>query len=469
MTTALTAGLGRFIAELRYEDIPAEAREYIAIGFTDCVGVMIAGSKEEAVHIMTSTLAPAPGEATLVFGPGSASALEAALVNGIAAHALDYDDVAQRGHPSAVLVPAILAEAQALGASGKDMMVAYAAGYETWAELVRRDSDHHHEKGWHPTGIFGAIGAAAACASLRKLDAHQATHAIALGASQSAGVMSNFGTMTKPFHAGRSAQSGMLAARLAANGFTASPDAFEHPQGFLSAVSPKGRFDLQMPIEAGTKWKLVGDKLSVKKYPLCYCTHRALDAMLDLTGEQTIDPAKIDSVTVSTSRLNSKILRNHLPQTGLEAKFSMEFAMASALIAKRAGLAELTDEFVLSPEVQALMKRVTVQPDDREDPEKPGKSPYDMVTVQTVDNRRLESAKVKHIRGGAELPLKREELWTKFQGCLQTSPRPFAARDLFDALMSLEKVAHVNQLPGLARSPGTQQRARSTSESVAVK
>ena len=371
MPTALTAGLGRFIAGLRYEDIPAEARDVIAIGFTDCVGVMIAGSKEEAVSVATATLSPARGEATLVFGTASASALEAALINGIAAHALDYDDVAQRGHPSAVLVPAILAEAQALGASGKDMMVAYAAGYETWAELVRRDPDHHHEKGWHPTGIFGAVGAAAACASLRKLDAEKATHAIALGASQSAGIMANFGTMTKPFHAGRSAQSGVLAARLAANGFTASPDALEHPQGFLSAVSPKGAVDLELPLEAGVKWKILDGKLGVKKYPLCYCTHRSLDAILDLVGEKAIDPAKVESVTVSTSRLNAKILRNHLPQTGLEAKFSMEFAMASALVAKRAGLGELTDEFVLSPEVQSLMKRVTVQPDDRKDPDDP--------------------------------------------------------------------------------------------------
>ena len=466
MPTAITAGLGRFIAGLRYEDIPTEAREVIAIGFTDCVGVMIAGSKEEAVQVATSTLSPARGEATLVFGPSSASALEAALINGIAAHALDYDDVAQRGHPSAVLVPAILAEAQALGSSGKDMMVAYAAGYETWAELVRRDPDHHHEKGWHPTGIFGAIGAAAACASLRKLDARKAAYAIALGASQSAGVMSNFGTMTKPFHAGRSAQSGVLAARLAANGFTSSPDALEHPQGFLAAVSPKGRVDLEAPLEAGTKWKILGEKLSVKKYPLCYCTHRALDAILDLAAEQPIDPASVSSVKVSTSRLNTKILRNHQPQTGLEAKFSMEFAMASALVARRAGLAELTDEFVLKPEVQALMKRVTVEPDDRADPDKPGKSPYDLVVVETSDKRRFESAKVKHIRGGAELPLKRDELWTKFEGCLQTNPRPFAARELFDALMSLDTVAHVNQLPGLGGKAPKRSEANARAEAV---
>lgn len=450
MATSLTVGLGRFIAGLRYDDIPADAREQVSIGFTDCAGVMIAGSDEDCVRILISTLSPPPGEATLVFGPSSARALDAALINGTAAHALDYDDVAQRGHPSAVLVPAILAEAQAIGASGKDMLVAYAAGYETWAELVRRDVDHHHEKGWHPTGIFGAIGAAAACASLRKLDAEKATHAVAIGASESAGVMANFGTMTKPFHAGRSAQAGVMAARLAAGGFTASPDALEHRQGFLSAVSPKGRIDVEMGIEAGTTWKILGEKLSVKKYPLCYCTHRALDAMLDLAKEKELDPATVRSVTVSTSRNNAMILRNHAPQTGLEAKFSMEFAMASALVARRAGLAELTNDFVRSPDVQALMKRVTVEPDDRVDPDKPNRAPYDLVVVETADRRRFESAKVKHVRGGPELPLKREELWSKFEGCLQVSPRPFPARSLFDALMSLEEVPQVNRIPGLA-------------------
>src|SRR5262249_41974697 len=157
------------------------------------------------------------------------------------------DDVALRGHPSTVLVPAILAEAETLDVSGRDMVTAYVAGYETWAELVRREPGFHHGKGWHPTGIFGAIGAAAACASLRRLDPAKATEAIALGAAQSTGLMANFGTMTNPFHAGRSAHSGVMAARLAAAGFTASEDALEHPQGFLAAVSPAGEVDRESP------------------------------------------------------------------------------------------------------------------------------------------------------------------------------------------------------------------------------
>ena len=347
-----------------------------------------------------------------------------------------------------MLVPAILAEAQALGASGKEMIVAYAAGYETWAELVSREPDQHHEKGWHPTGIFGAIAAAAACASLRKLDAEKAAHAIALGASQSSGVMANFGTMTKPFHAGRSAQSGAPCGAARRERFHCIAGRSGTSAGFLSAVSPRGRMDVDAPVEAGKTWRILDEKLSIKKYPLCYCTHRALDAVLDLVKKTPIDPGKIDTVTVSTSPHYASILRNHSPQTALEGKFSMEFAMACALTTGRAGPAELRDDLVTSAEVQALMKRVRVHTDDREDPDMQGRAPYDMVIVETADKRRLESAKVKHVRGGPELPLERDELWTKFEGCLRINPPAFAARDLFDALMALEQVAHVNECRG---------------------
>jgi 2-methylcitrate dehydratase PrpD len=450
MPIALTVGLGQFIAGLRYEDIPKDALTVIHTGFTDCVGVMIAGRDEPPPQLLKAALAPPAGVATLLFGQGTAPAPEAAWINGTAAHALDFDDVAQRGHPSTVLVPAILAEAQALGASGRQMMLAYAAGYETWAELVRRDQDGHHDKGWHPTGIFGAIGAAAACASLRGLSAEQAAHAIALGASQSAGIMANFGTMTKPFHAGRAAHAGVVAARLAGSGFTASLDALEHPQGFIRAVSPAGRVDLESPLQAGSVWKLAKDRLSVKKYPLCFCTHRALDGMLDLLKESPLAPPQIAHVHVRTSRRNTVILRNHLPQTGLEAKFSMEFAMACSVVAGRAGLTELTDGFVRRPEIQSLMQRVSVEPDDRDDPANPGYTPDDLIVVETDAGKRIESRKITAVRGGAALPLPREELWTKFDDCLRVGGAGVPARPLFDSLMSLDQIAHVSRIPGLA-------------------
>ena len=448
MPAALTLELGKFIAGLRYQGIPREAVNFIHTGFTDCVGVMLAGAREPAPQLLRAMLAPAGGEATLLFGAGRASAPEAAWINGTAAHALDFDDVAQRGHPSTVLVPAILAEAEALGAAGDAMVLAYAAGYETWAELVRREPDHHHSKGWHPTGIFGAIGAAAACASLRRLDAEQAAHAIALGASQSAGLMSNFGTMTKPFHAGRAAHAGVVSARLAGKGFTAALDALEHPQGFLAAVSPAGKMDLDAAIEAGRVWKLAKSGLSVKKYPLCFCTHRALDGMLDLLQAGKVDADQVRRVTVSTSRRNATILRNHAPETGLEAKFSMEFAMASALIAGRAGLAELSDAFVRRPDVQELMQRVAVKPDDRMDP-LTGYAIYDEVTLETEDGTH-PTVRITKVRGGPDLPLSRDELWTKFEDCLQVGAARVPARELFDALMSLDRLPQARDLPGLS-------------------
>ena len=244
----LTQDLGRFASGLTFEKLPREAVEIARTGFIDTIATMIAGAQDPAPQLLRRGLAPAPGPASLYFSGENAAAPEAAWINGTAGHALDYDDVGCRGHVSTVLVPAILAEAETLGLGGREMFAAYVAGYETWAELARRDPGHHHVKGWHPTGIFGAIGAGRGlrrAAPPRRRS--QATMAIALSASQAGGIMANFGTMTKPFHAGRASHAGLVSARLAELGFTAAADALEHPQGFLSAVSPEGSVDRESP------------------------------------------------------------------------------------------------------------------------------------------------------------------------------------------------------------------------------
>jgi 2-methylcitrate dehydratase PrpD len=452
MSEGLTRSLATFVAELELAAIPPGALTVVHTGFADCVATMIVGSSEDPPRILLEALAPPPGNASLYLTGRRVPAPEAAWINGTAAHALDYDDVALRGHPSTVLVPAILAEAESLGASGAQMAAAYVAGYEVWAELAGRDPAQHHQKGWHPTGIFGPVGAAAACASLRGLDAGKTAHAIALGASHSAGLVANFGTMTKPYHAGRAAHAGVMAARLASAGFTASPDALEHPLGFLAAVSPKGTADRQSPARVGREWQVLKQGLSVKKYPLCYCTHRAIDGVLDMLAVQPVTPDNVESIRVSTSRRNVAVLRNSRPQTGLEAKFSMQFAMASSLVAGRVGLGELTDDFVQRPDVQALMPKVAVEPDDREDPARPGAAPYDVVVIETRDGRTLESARVTLERGSPEIPLTTDELWTKFASCLVTGNPELAARAVFDALMSLERQPNVAALRGFGRA-----------------
>lgn len=439
---ALTQDLGRFAAGLTFEKLPAEAVEIARTGIIDTVATMIAGAHDPAPQLLRKGLDPAPGPASLYFSGESATAPEAAWINGTAGHALDYDDVGCRGHVSTVLVPAILAEAETLGLGGREMFAAYVAGYETWAELARRDPGHHHRKGWHPTGIFGTIGAGAACAALRRLNPAQATAAIALSASQAGGIMANFGTMTKPFHAGRAAHAGLVSARLAELGFTASPDALEHPQGFLSAVSPDGRADRDGPTpRLGEEWQIVKQGLSIKKYPACYCTHRALDGMLELLAKRPLRPADIARITVSISETHSLILRNHAPDTGLAAKFSMEFAMAAAVIARRASLGEYTDEFVRRPEVQELMRRVSVVTNENYDPVVSGASVWDQVTIDLVNGERIESEQVRRARGHAERPLGEGELFDKFRTCLDAGHARIAPERLFDRLRRLESLS----------------------------
>src|SRR5437868_13867714 len=435
----LTRDLGRFVAGLSFEKLPAEAVEIARTGIIDTIATMIAGAQDPAPQLLRTTLAPAPGPASLYFSGEIAHAPEAAWINGTAGHALDYDDVGCRGHVSTVLVPAIIAEAEMLGLGGREMFAAYVAGYQSWAELSRRDPGHHHRKGWHPTGIFGAIGAGAACAALRRLAPGQATAALALSASQAGGIMANFGTMTKPFHAGRAAHAGLVSARLAELGFTASPDALEHPQGFLSAVSPEGNADRDGPSPAfGEDWHIVRQGLSIKKYPACYCTHRALDGMLDLLAQRPLQPAQINKITVGISKTHSLILRNHQPQTGLEGKFSMEFAMAAAVISRRASLGEYADEFVRRPEVQELMRRVTVVTNQNYDPVQVGASAYDQVTVELTNGERIESEKVRRARGHADLPLGEAELFDKFRACLDVGGARISPEALFGRLKTLE-------------------------------
>jgi 2-methylcitrate dehydratase PrpD len=437
----LTKHLGQFVADLSPNHLPEEAVRVARMGFIDTIGTMMVGRKEASVRIMTEVLAPADGPATLTFGARKATAPEAAWINGTAAHALDYDDVSLRGHPSTVLVPAILAEAETLDSSGSDMITAYVAGYEVWAELALRETGLLHEKGWHPTGLYGAPAAAAACAKLRKLDAEKTAIAIALGASQSSGLMSNFGTMTKPFHAGKAAHAGIMAARLAEAGFTANTDALEHPRGFLHAISPEGHEDRTSEPKAGRDFAILTHGLGIKKYPMCYATHRAIDCVLDLIGNSPIQAGDVKKISVSISDNASKVLRNRQPDTGLAAKFSIQFAMASGIIAKRVGLRELTDGFVQRPDVQALMRKVEVVTTTDYDPEMPGAARHDSVAVELNDGRTFAGDPVSRATGHPTRPLTEAQLYEKFADCLDAGDSDIPADVLFNRLSRIQSIS----------------------------
>lgn len=438
MTVPITKVIGDFIAKATFEGVPKEAAEVARMGFIDCIGVMYAGRDEDAPKILDGVLAPPAGAAALCFANRTAPAPEAAWINGVASHALDFDDVGVGGHPSTVIVPAILAEASHLDLSGEEMLKAYVIGYEAWAELSLREPGSLHGKGWHPTGIWGAVAASAACASLRGLDAEWATGAVAMGASMSAGIMANFGTMTKPYHAGRAAHAGVMAARLTEAGFSSSPDAIEHPQGLLSAVSPHGDVNRDRTSTIGKTWQILEKGLNIKKYPACYCTHRAIDGMLDVRRKAGFKAEDIERIVVSISDRFATILRNHNPQTGLEAKFSMEFTMASAAIRERVSLSELTDEFVTLPEVQDLMGRVELDLTQNYDPNHNNAAMFDQVKVVLKSGKTEVSEEVRYARGHAEVPLTQNDLKEKFLACLEYGGAASGSEALFDRLMTME-------------------------------
>ena len=445
----LTSALARFASAPPFAAVPPAAAGIVRSGFIDTTATMIAGRAEPVVHIVREHFGERVGErgeSSVIFGGGRAAAADAALINGTAGHALDYDDVALGGHPSTVLVPALLAEGEALGSSGADIMRAYLVGYEVWAELIGRDTDPHHEKGWHPTAVFGTVGAAAAIACLRRLPFEQARHAIALSASMASGVVANFGTMTKPLHAGRAASAGIEAVRLAMRGMTAAPDALEHHAGFLRAISPAGRLDLERPVQAlGHELRIEDAGLSIKKYPMCYATHRVIDGVLDAAQREDLSVTEVAAVHAQIGKTQASMLRNHAPQTGLEAKFSLEFAVASALVARQVGLQELTDGFVRQSQIQDTMKKVSTATIDTTCPVEPMFAFADRVRIELSDGRQIDTGDIRFARGNAKLPLSSDELKRKFADCA-AGFRDDDAEGIYRQLAALESVADVRTL-----------------------
>ena len=459
MSTTFTQRLGSFISNLGFDELPDTAIATAKRGMIDCIGVMVAGSGEPNVVIIDQCFRQVQErqEARLFFTDERVSAALAAMLNGVASHVLDYDDVAEPlgGHPSTVLVPAILAEADALpGITGRDMLRAYVAGYEVWAEVIGRDRDSHHMKGWHPTSVFGVLGAAASCAALRRLSAGHATHALGIAASLASGLVSNFGSMTKSLHAGHAAQAGVLASRLASAGLTSAPDAIEHPRGLLVAASLNGKIDLSTPVESPRRnWRIVNHGLGIKKYPMCYATHRTIDGLADLVREHSVAPEDIEQIIVLIGEKQAAILRNHCPQTALEAKFSIEFAVAATLVAGRIGFAELSDPFVRRQDVQGLMTKVEVATLAQEVANHEAIfSPYDQVTLKLKNGQVLHGRQVNVARGDPLDPLSLDDLWLKFRDCLRH--RGYSndmALQLFSTLERLETVTAAQALPTLAK------------------
>src|SRR6266436_323906 len=366
-----TSMLAEFITKSRLEDCPEAALHGARRAILDCLGVMLAGSIEPAARILQQ-VAQAEGGLPLatVVGTGRRTgAVWAALCNGTAAHALDFDDTnfALMGHPSAPVLAAALAAGELALADGRAVVHAFLLGFEVETTLAEVLNPAHYHKGFHATGTLGTMGAAAAAARLLGLDATQIRTALAIAASQASGLKENFGTMTKPFHAGHAARSGVLSGLLAREGFTASEQALEGPQGYLAVLSAGKREESALE-RLGAPWKILTTGVAVKPYPSCAFTHSIIDSALELRRIHAIAPEQVEHVTVGVGASVPRILIHSNPRSGLEAKSSGEFSVAAALCEGRVGIATFSDGKTDDPAIRALMQRVSVVVD----PEIPG-------------------------------------------------------------------------------------------------
>lgn len=419
----LTQEIADYVVSARFDASHKRAFDIARMGITDSVATAFGGAFEDVSQITLGFAQKrmSTGEALVPLPWSLTSALpapQAALVFGCAAHALDYDDVALAGHPSTVLTPAILTQGHCLKSSGQDCLNAYIVGYEVWAELFTRETDSLHIKGWHPTAVYGTIAATAALAYLRRVPQSTVATALAIAASLASGLVANFGTMTKPLHAGRTASLAFEAIELAELGLTAAPDALEHHAGFLNAISPEGKADRVSKATIGCGLKIEKYGVSIKKYPVCYSGHRVIDSIIDLVTAHAIRPDDVASVHAGIGPPQASMLRNHRPTTGLEAKFSLEFAVASALTAREVGLDLLTDEYVNRPDMRALYERINIYVIPELDEDEPTFSRHDHVRIQLKDGGEFNSGNIKYARGHTKLPLTDEQLFAKFRNCM---------------------------------------------------
>ena len=424
----------RFIADAGAHTLPAGAAEVVCTGFCDTVGVMIAGLSEPVYATLSAAVAARGGnrEARVALGDRLASAPDAALVGAATAHALDYDDYAYSNHVSAVLVPAILAEGQHVGATGADMMRAYVIGYEVWREIMKREPGHLYDRGWHPTAVFGAFGTAAAAASLHRLAGDTVRNAIGLCVAHGGGVMANFGTMAKPYQGGRAAQAGLSAVRLAMAGVEAGPHALDGEDGYLLGLSPDREADVTSPAHRlGRDWGIVEERLNIKRYPIVGAAQCGSDCAIRL-HDDGVETGQIERIRYCLSERHARVMPFHKPQTGLEAKFSAEFTAAAGLIAGAVGFDQLDDAFVQKPDVQALMARVelSIGPDD--DPVYASGARADIIHLDLKDGSTRSSPEVTRWRGHAENPMTTDELKANFMDCATRRIEPAAAEVYFD-------------------------------------
>ena len=447
MTDDLAAAsrLGAFAA---HAVVPPEARARAHAAWLDSVGVILAGSVEPSSRIVQRVCAAEGGQGhcCVVGTPLTATAGAAALANGTAAHALDYDDMCfvSMAHPSGPLVAAGLAAGEVTGASGRELLDAYVVGFEIECALGRAMNPSHYARGWHCTSTLGSLGAAAAVARLLHLGSIETGRALSIAASEASGLKENFGSMVKPLHVGMAARNGVLAALLAAEGFTASDAAIDGPQGLVAAFSDGSR-DLAGILDGlGSHWEIVATGVTVKLYPSCAATHPTLDALLDLRRRHGFHADQVDRIDVTVDTVTPGVLIYPVPRTGLEAKFSMQFCVAAATVLGEVGIDTFEAASLSDGRVRDMASRVTMRSD--EEIGRHGRSLTQARVEVRLANGEVLTARANGARGYPTNPASREELDGKFRACASRALHERQVEHAMDALHGFDVLPDVRMI-----------------------
>jgi 2-methylcitrate dehydratase PrpD len=447
---------------------PPAALDRAAVAVRDAVGVTLAGAVEPAARaVQAMAIDEGRGRSVVLGTSARTSASWAAMANGVAAHALDFDDMCfvSLAHPSCALYPAAFAAAERSRASGRALLDAYVIGFEIECRLGKTmNPRHYHERGWHCTSTIGTLGAAAAAARILGLSDVECRHALGIAASSACGLKENLGSMVKPLHAGMAARNGLVAALLAQRGYVASERALDGPQGFLRTMDGEHQ-DLDAAVvglswsddqtlETDGNWEILATGITVKLYPSCAATHPTIDLLLDMRTRQRFAPEDVDTLEVEVDSMTPRLLIYDRPSTGLEGKFSMSYCAAAAIVDGQVGITTFDRDRIERSAIQAMLPKVTMRVNHAFD----GTAPlsHARVTLRLRDGRVLtESA--DGARGYPTQPPSDRELRAKFIECARRSLDGAEVDRAWDALTRIEDVDDMSAVgellvPSLERS-----------------
>jgi len=429
-----TAALAQRIRSTRWSSMPAAARTVAKQCILDFIGVTLAGAREPLADILNADAADLGGHAqAALIGRGTRASVEqAALINGAAGHAHDYDDVhmAMNGHPTVPVAPAVLALAEHHRKGAQELLAAFAAGVDAECVIGRYIGPSHYAEGWHATGTLGSFGAAAAAANLLGLDIEPTARALGIAGTQAAGLKSQFGTMCKPLHAGHAAATGVQAARLAARGFTSRSDILEVAQGF-AATQGHGASIERFERALAEDTYLPG--ICFKYHAACYMTHSSIEALRGLVRAHRIAPDDVRDVELTVNEGHFGVCNIQEPRTGLEAKFSLRFTAAMALSGRdTSGIETYTDALAREPALIALRDKVRVIAWPNAKPETRARVRVGDRTVEAETNVGIPAT---------DLDAQWERLIRKFRALVDPVLGANVATELADMCQRLDEVA----------------------------